>query len=265
MNEVIDSTAAEIGTDIEPHQASASLFRTDDPVEIVEQAGRVADALKGVLTRQGLTQRIGGRDHVLVEGWTTLGSMLGVFAVKDWVRELPWPEPTPDALKQAKARGLTFGYEASYRAQRADGTVMGGAEAECKRTEKTWQGRDDYALKSMAQTRAVSKTLRVPLGFIVTLAGYEATPEAEVPTPPPARPTEPVAVPDGPPIGETTAARVMELIGGNLAAETLSGGDLGPMFARVGAHPEVVNAAAVDALTEQQGLALIQVIQEHVG
>jgi hypothetical protein len=34
----------------------------------------------------------------------------------------------------------------------------------------------------MAQTRATSKALRVPLGFIVVLAGYEATPEEEMPT-----------------------------------------------------------------------------------
>ena len=44
-----------------------------------------------------------------------------------------------------------------------------------------WSGRDDYALRSMAQTRAVSKALRLPLGFIVALAGYEATPADEMP------------------------------------------------------------------------------------
>jgi hypothetical protein len=33
----------------------------------------------------------------------------------------------------------------------------------------------------MAQTRATSKALRAPLGWIVTLAGYEATPSEEIP------------------------------------------------------------------------------------
>jgi hypothetical protein len=61
------------------------------------------------------------------------------------------------------------------------GQVVGAAEAECLRSERTWKGRDDYALRSMAQTRAVSKALRGPLGFVVTLAGYEATPAEEMP------------------------------------------------------------------------------------
>jgi hypothetical protein len=39
--------------------------------------------------------------------------MLGVFAVKEWVRELPWPDPVPQALDPAAWRGLVFGYEAS--------------------------------------------------------------------------------------------------------------------------------------------------------
>ena len=46
--------------------------------------------------------------------------------------------------------------------------------------EKTWAGRDDYALRSMAQTRATSKAMRQPLGFIITLAGFDATPAEEM-------------------------------------------------------------------------------------
>ena len=48
------------------------------------------------------------------------------------------------------------------------------------RSEKSWAGRDDFALRSMAQTRATSKALRMPLGFVVTLAGYLATPAEEM-------------------------------------------------------------------------------------
>jgi len=252
--DVLDGTATEIGHDLEPvtaPAASTSLFRTDDPVEIIEQAGRVANALKGVLTQQGLTKNISGRAHVLVEGWTTLGSMLGVFAVKEWVREVPWPDPVPDGLAQQHQRGLSFGYEASFRAQRADGAVIGGAEAECKRTEGSWKGRDDYALKSMAQTRATSKALRVPLGFIVTLAGYEATPEPEMPTQ-----TSPATEP-GPPIGADTATLVIAAIGDALTENRVAPDALPAMFATVGAHPAAINAQAVNNLTEDQGQQLL--------
>jgi methylglyoxal synthase len=48
------------------------------------------------------------------------------------------------------------------------------------RSEKTWARRDDYALQSMAQTRATSKALRLPLGFVMQIAGYDATPAEEI-------------------------------------------------------------------------------------
>jgi len=150
-----------IGTELEP--VTSNLFRTDDPVEIIRRASETADALAAVLTDRKLTKRIGQKDHVLVEGWTLLGTMLGVFPVVEWTRQVP------------------DGWEARVEARTLAGQVVGAAEAECLRTENTWKGRDDYALRSMAQTRAVSKALRGPLGFVVTLAGYEATPAEEMP------------------------------------------------------------------------------------
>lgn len=92
-----------------------------------------------------------------------LGTMLGVFPVVEWTR------PVQD------------GWEARVEARTLAGQVVGAAEAECLRSEKQWKSRDDYALRSMAQTRAVSKALRGPLGFVVTLAGFEATPAEEMP------------------------------------------------------------------------------------
>ena len=59
---------------------------------------------------------------------------------------------------------------------------VGAAESMCSRSESKWKTSDDYAVRSMAQTRAVSKALRLPLGFIMELAGYSATPAEEIPT-----------------------------------------------------------------------------------
>jgi hypothetical protein len=50
----------------------------------------------------------------------------------------------------------------------------------CTRSEGKWRTAGDYAIRSMAQTRAVSKALRLPLGFIMQLAGYSATPAEEI-------------------------------------------------------------------------------------
>ncbi len=62
-----------------------------------------------------------------------------------------------------------------------DGRVVGSAEAMCSRSETTWANRDDYALRSMAQTRATSKAMRQPLGFVMALAGFDPTPAEEMP------------------------------------------------------------------------------------
>jgi hypothetical protein len=116
-----------------------------------------------------------------VEGWGTVGSMVGVFAVKEGeVQEIAWPEVVPPRLKKQQEDGLAFGYTASYKAQTLAGAVVGGGEADCKRTETKWAVKDDHALKSMAQTRAQSKSLKAPLSFIVAMAGYEPTPAEEM-------------------------------------------------------------------------------------
>jgi hypothetical protein len=168
MTDVVDAQVVdEPGTDLEPVAAptagQVNLFHTDDPSEFIERASKAADALKGVLDRQGLTQNIQGRSYVKVEGWTTLGSMLGVAPVCVWTREIP------------------NGWEARVEARTLGGQLAGAAEAQCTRDERTWKSRDAYALRSMAQTRATSKALRVALGFVVTMAGYDATPSEEVP------------------------------------------------------------------------------------
>jgi hypothetical protein len=145
-------------------QAPATLFGTNDPEAVIEQATRSATALADVIKKQKLTVTISRREHVRVEGWTLLGSMLGVFPVCVWTRK------------------LEDGWEARVEARTRAGEVVGAAEAECLRSESSWASRDDYALRSMAQTRATSKALRQPLGFVMQLAGFDATPAEEMPS-----------------------------------------------------------------------------------
>lgn len=159
----------EYGQELAVGPAPGTLFRTDDPVEIIARATEVAKALSEVLKAQGLTNRINNKDYVRVEGWTLCGTMLGVFPVVEWTRQ------------------IEDGWEARVEARTKDGAIVGAAEAECLRSEKEWgpnpsrgKPKDDYAVRSMAQTRAISKALRAPLGFIVSLAGFEATPAEEM-------------------------------------------------------------------------------------
>ena len=150
---------------VERQHELAPLFGTDDPGEILDRTAGIATHHAKVVKQQRLSVRISGRDHVLVEGWTTLGALVGVFPVTAWTRPLPDGD----------------GWEARVEARTLDGRVVGAAEAMCSRQEKTWKTRDEFALRSMAATRATSKALRGPLGFIVSLAGFAATPAEEMP------------------------------------------------------------------------------------
>lgn len=141
---------------------AVNLFGDATPATVIERATEAANALAAVIEDKRLYKQIGQKKHVYVEGWTLLGSMLGVFPIVEWTRQ------TED------------GWEARVVAKTMGGMEIGAAEGMCSRKEQTWKNRDDFAIRSMAQTRAVSKALRHPLGFIMTLAGYEATPESEM-------------------------------------------------------------------------------------
>jgi hypothetical protein len=155
-----------VTTDLEVYEAPqtpSTLFGTDDPSEVVARATAAARPLAKVVNDQNLYKMISGKKYVLVEGWTLLGSMLGVFPVTVWTKP------------------LENGWEARVEARTKDGAVVGAAEAQCTRDESLWKNCDDYALRSMAQTRATAKALRQPLGFVMTLAGMAATPAEEMP------------------------------------------------------------------------------------
>jgi hypothetical protein len=59
------------------------------------------------------------------------------------------------------------------------------------RAEEKWSRRDDYALRSMAETRAESRAWRKAIGWIVHLAGYNPTPAEEMGHTPGAEPAAP--------------------------------------------------------------------------
>lgn len=153
---------------------SGNLLAASTGRELVDRATERATALADVIAKQQLFVNLSGRRHVKVEGWTLLGSMMGVFPVTDTVTEL------------RREDGSSFGFEARVEARTLAGALVGAAIARCTRDEKNWDMRkgvrvDDYALMSMAQTRATSKALRMPLGYVMQLAGFEATPAEEIP------------------------------------------------------------------------------------
>jgi hypothetical protein len=163
MNTDIEIVEGE--TTADTPMAPITLFGTSDPRVALERMADVATALVDVIDTKKLYAGISGKKHITVEGWTTLGGMLGVVPVVTGTR----PNDTGD------------GIVATVEARTLDGRVVGAAEGECSRAESKWKNRDPFAIRSMAQTRAISRALRAPLGQIIVLAGYEATPAEEMP------------------------------------------------------------------------------------
>jgi hypothetical protein len=155
---------------IEPQQAPLALFGTNDPVQVIATAARVATALAEVVNERKLFAIVNNKKFPTVEAWTLLGSMLGVFPVTEWSRPL------------LNEDGSVRGYEARVIARTLSGRTVGAGEAMCVRGEsKTWHANaQEFAVRSMAQTRATSKALRGPLDFVFKLAGFQPTPAEEM-------------------------------------------------------------------------------------
>ncbi len=59
---------------------SVALFNTDDPVEVIQKATRIADALKDVIMQRGLVSKIGAKEYPQVEAWQVFRRDAGRFA-----------------------------------------------------------------------------------------------------------------------------------------------------------------------------------------
>ncbi len=163
MTEIIEAQTGELLPVVyEQPQQQVTLFGTNDPAAVVEAATLAAAPLANVIRKQGLIVKIGQGEHVLVDGWTLLGSMLGVFPIV------------------VSTTQLENGWEATVEARTLAGAVVGRGDSMCLRSEQRWARADEYAIRSMAQTRATSRALKGPLGFVMKLAGFESTPAEEM-------------------------------------------------------------------------------------
>lgn len=158
---------------VEAQPASATVFGTDDPMAIMQRVVAIATPLAEFVRARGMVKHLDrrnqSREYVQIEGWSFMGAMLGIAPIAREVKELRDPE------------GALVGFEARVELVTRDGAVVGGGIGECSWAEANWSGRDPYAVKSMAQTRATGKAYRLALGFVMSAAGFEATPAEEMP------------------------------------------------------------------------------------
>jgi len=147
-----------------------AVVQTTLPIDI-ERGAAIARQLRDYLRQARMTVRIQGRDYVRIEGWQVLCHLC----------QLPLPSIV-DLRREDREGGYVYVAEALL--------AYGGREYRaygiCASDEPNWRGRPEFQLASMAQTRAAGKVLRLLLGWVMTLAGYEPTPAEEMthdPTP----------------------------------------------------------------------------------
>lgn len=160
------------------------------------EATDVASVCKEIVLKTAI--QIGDRRYVKVEGWTSIAVAHGCIA-----------SVKPGSVREFLRDGKVVGFEAIGQVRRqTDGVVLSEAEGYVGDDEETWFGshgvlvkrwsktkgreveyiipkRADYAIRSMAQTRAVSKVCRNAFSHVVVLmdAGLSTTPYEEMADP----------------------------------------------------------------------------------
>ena len=126
---------------------------------------KFAGELKNFIVKQKLFTPIQGKNYVNVEGWQFAGGNLGLLPVVEKCERLNRPS---EIIYQASV--------ALYAGER----IVSRGIAVCSSKEKGKNAKDEYVIASMAQTRAEGKAYRLILGWLMKVAGYEATPSEEV-------------------------------------------------------------------------------------
>lgn len=150
----------------------------DKPVQVHEAIGMdkakdTGKLLGEFVKSNNLSANIAGKNFIMVEGWQFVGAQLGLTDVVISCDEVTDPSTIGEAKKETK-------YRAVVEIVNQQGTVVSRGFAWCSNNESKKKSFDEYAIASMAQTRAIGKAYRNILSWIVKMAGYEATPAEEI-------------------------------------------------------------------------------------
>jgi hypothetical protein len=135
-------------------------YELSSPDQMIQAAKRI----KEYIVKNNLSVTIAGHQYVLVEGWQFAGSLMHIYPMIVCVED--------------KGQNKWM-----VKADIIDGRtdkVVGTGYALCSKAEAKKASFDEYAILSMAQTRAIGKAFRNRIGWIIKLAGYEPTPAEEI-------------------------------------------------------------------------------------
>ena len=131
------------------------------------QLAEMANVLKEHVVKHKLYTTIVGRNYAHVEGWQFAGGLLGLYP------------------RIAKVENMSNTKEVKWLAEveivnKSNNEIISRGFAVCSNAEGKKRSFDEYAVLSMAQTRAIGKAYRNLLGWVMKLAGYEGTPSEEM-------------------------------------------------------------------------------------
>jgi hypothetical protein len=127
----------------------------------------LAQDLARFISENNLFHNIHGKEYVNVEGWQYAGARLGILPV---IEELTGLSTNNEIKYQARVRLVNL----------KDQHTVGSGFAVCSNRENGKRGYQEFAIASMAQTRAIGKAYRNILAWIIRAAGYEPTPAEEM-------------------------------------------------------------------------------------
>jgi len=114
-----------------------------------------------------LSTTVQGKEFVNVEGWQYAGSRLGIVPIVDHV------------INVSNEQEIKYQAKVTLFDMRSGHTV-GAGFAICSNKEQGKKFYQEFAIMSMAQTRAIGKAYRNILAWIIRAAGYEPTPAEEM-------------------------------------------------------------------------------------
>ena len=142
----------------------STLLGIADPEQALVAAERFAAALKARIDAGGLAHRISGKDYLGIEALQMAATALGIVGVVVETHQLE------DGGWMARAEARVIG----------TGQVVGAGVSVCGVDEPRWARSASYARLGMAETRALARALRGPVGSVVSLASYAVTPAEEM-------------------------------------------------------------------------------------
>lgn len=133
----------------------------------------LSNELAKLIKEKNLSTTIQRKEYVNVSGWQFAGSALGLMPIITEVTDLTRRGNDPKQVE--------FKYLAKCEVRKiTTGEVVSTGIAICSSFERTKASFDEYAILSMAQTRAIGKAYRNLLAWLMNAAGFEATPAEEM-------------------------------------------------------------------------------------